>query len=55
MIKCLVIEQLPSGGISEDEAAALALKVSTRTLQRRLREGGAVVVPPEWVQVRELV
>jgi len=34
-----VIEQFPSGGISED-TAAIALNVSTRTLQRRLREAG---------------
>ena len=38
-VKCLVIEQFPSGGISED-TAAIALNVSTRTLQRRLREAG---------------
>lgn len=38
-VKCLIIEHLPSGGISEEEAA-MALMVSTRTLQRRLREGG---------------
>lgn len=38
-VKGLVIEHLPSGGVSEEEAAA-ALKVSTRTLQRRLREKG---------------
>jgi AraC-like DNA-binding protein len=38
-VKGLAIEHLPSGGISEDGAAA-ALNISTRTLQRRLREGG---------------
>jgi AraC-like DNA-binding protein len=38
-VKSLLIDQLPSGGISEDGAAA-ALNVSTRTLQRRLREAG---------------
>ncbi len=38
-VKAFVIEQLPSGGISE-EAAAAAANISTRTLQRRLRENG---------------
>lgn len=38
-VKGLLIEHLPSGGVSEEGAAA-ALKVSTRTLQRRLRENG---------------
>jgi len=38
-VKELAIQHLPSGGISEEDAAA-ALKLSTRTLQRRLHENG---------------
>lgn len=38
-VKALVIEHLPSGSVSEDKTAA-ALNMSTRTLQRRLRENG---------------
>jgi AraC-like DNA-binding protein len=37
--KSLVIDYLPSGGISE-EAAAAAFNVSTRTFQRRLHQNG---------------